>query len=70
MTLNDKHAKPAEKVYSFWSENDEVIGNNIVWGRQTSRIPGTDDHMIFPQLKHHELKTDTAESQLNFVNRV
>ena len=70
MTLNDKHAKPGEKVYSFWSEQDEIIGANTVWGRQTSKIPGTDSHMVFLNLKHHELKINTAESQLDFVNRI
>ncbi|KAE9548079.1 hypothetical protein FO519_008708 [Halicephalobus sp. NKZ332] len=70
MNLNDKHPKPAERVYSFWSDEDEIIGNNNVWGRRTSEIPGSDEHMIFPTLKHHELKINTAKSQHDFVNRV
>ena len=35
-------------VYSIWSKVDELIGgNNLVWGRSTSRIPGQDGEKTF-----------------------
>lgn len=68
MKLNaDPAFKEAEFIYSFWSEEDEIIGSNGVWGRKTSHIPNSDDFMIYPNKKHHALKTDTVSDQLRAV---
>jgi triacylglycerol lipase len=68
MKLNsDKSFKDAQNVYSFWSEEDEIIGSNGVWGRKTSEIPNSDDVIVYRNKKHHALKTETVKDQYRAI---
>uniref|UniRef100_A0AC35GND9 Lipase n=1 Tax=Panagrolaimus sp. PS1159 TaxID=55785 RepID=A0AC35GND9_9BILA len=59
--------KDADEVYSFYSEEDEIVGPNFVFGRKTSVIPFSSGVIVFPNMKHHQLKTDTVVEQYNAI---
>uniref|UniRef100_A0A914QNP3 Lipase n=1 Tax=Panagrolaimus davidi TaxID=227884 RepID=A0A914QNP3_9BILA len=56
--VHDKYGpliKDAGEVYSFYSEEDV-----FVFGRKTSVIPFSSGVIVFLNMKHHQLKTDTV----------
>uniref|UniRef100_A0AC34FVY1 Lipase n=1 Tax=Panagrolaimus sp. ES5 TaxID=591445 RepID=A0AC34FVY1_9BILA len=59
--------REAENIFSFWSEEDEIVGPNSVWGRKTSFIPLSNGFKIFANMKHHQLKTDTVADQYKVI---
>uniref|UniRef100_A0A7E4VP20 Lipase n=1 Tax=Panagrellus redivivus TaxID=6233 RepID=A0A7E4VP20_PANRE len=62
-----KGIKDADYVYSMWSDNDEILGTNSVWGHFTSHIPGSNKILIMPGMRHHGLKTKTVAQQFAAV---
>uniref|UniRef100_A0A914YD43 Triacylglycerol lipase n=1 Tax=Panagrolaimus superbus TaxID=310955 RepID=A0A914YD43_9BILA len=59
--------REGENIFSFWSEEDEIVGSNSVWGRKTSFIPLSNGFKVFPNMKHHQLKTDTVAEQYKAI---
>ncbi|CAD6189292.1 unnamed protein product [Caenorhabditis auriculariae] len=67
--LNKGLTKEAETVVSFWSQSDDIIGNESkAWGRVTSLIPHSNDKKVFEKLKHMEMKTETVPDQYAVLN--
>ncbi|GMT04194.1 hypothetical protein PENTCL1PPCAC_26368, partial [Pristionchus entomophagus] len=66
--VNARDEKEASFVASLWSNADEVIGrNNMVWGRRTSLVPGSDLTHAYEGYRHSETKDETAAAQLSLV---
>ncbi|CAA93529.2 LIPaSe related [Caenorhabditis elegans] len=66
--LNKVHKKEAEFIASIWSKDDEVfLKGNLVWGKQTSLVPGSNIWKEYPQLTHMETKTETAADQFKII---
>lgn len=68
--LNNLGKRPSSYVYSIWSLNDEVIGNNnYVRGHSTSHISGSIDK-ILKDLSHMDSKDKTTDIQYNLINKI
>lgn len=68
MRLNEDSLKEAKFIASFYSLGDEVVGtNNMVWGRNTSVVPQSDESYVFASLRHHELKSKTLKQQFEVI---
>ena len=54
----------------MFSTADEEIGfGDIVWGRYTSQIPGSDGSKIYNNLGHNTLKAVTCAEQLKIITK-
>ncbi|GMT05812.1 hypothetical protein PENTCL1PPCAC_27986, partial [Pristionchus entomophagus] len=66
--VNAQDVKEAGFVASLWSNADEVLGrNNMVWGRRTSLVPGSDFTHAYEGYRHAETKDETVAAQLSLV---
>jgi triacylglycerol lipase len=66
--LNANPAREGSFVYSAWSADDDIIMyDNKVWGRDTSLIPGSLGHKVYSGLTHMQTKETTAADQYNAV---
>ncbi|KAF8355345.1 hypothetical protein PRIPAC_96968 [Pristionchus pacificus] len=67
--VNKADKKEAEFVASLWSNDDNFLGrNNLVWGRKTSLVPGSDVTHGYKKMDHFESKDKTVNDQLSLVS--
>ncbi|GMR61330.1 hypothetical protein PMAYCL1PPCAC_31525 [Pristionchus mayeri] len=68
-STNAAGEKTADFVASLWSDGDSFLGrNNLVWGRKTSLIPGSDLSHTYTKMDHFQTKDKTLRDQLSLVN--
>ena len=68
--INTNGVKEGDYVFSMLSTADDLIGfGDIVWGKYTSEIPGSDATKIYSDLTHMGLKSTTFEEQLQIITQ-
>ncbi|CAI4228041.1 unnamed protein product [Auanema sp. JU1783] len=68
MNLNQDSNKIADKTFSAWSQDDELLGNkNYVWGNFTSLIVHSTGHKIYNGLTHMQTKENTSSDQFLMI---
>lgn len=68
--LNSTEGFEGARVYSIWSRDDQIVGyGGLVYGRQTSRIPGQDGEQVFSGYPygHFCVRDLTAPVQLRMI---
>ncbi|KAF8374569.1 hypothetical protein PRIPAC_80998 [Pristionchus pacificus] len=67
---DDDDEKEAAFVASIWSNDDLILGkDNLVWGRKTSHVAGSDLTHGYAGLDHFQSKDDTVRDQLALVSK-
>jgi len=64
--LNNDNSREGDYVYSFWSQDDDIIGD-WAWGRHISAIPRSTGDKIFTGLGHMQMKDLTPAQQYEAV---
>ncbi|GMT06426.1 hypothetical protein PENTCL1PPCAC_28600, partial [Pristionchus entomophagus] len=68
--VNGDEEKEAYFVASIYSNDDAVLGkNNLVWGKKTSVVPGSDLTHAYQDLDHFQTKDKTVRDQLSLVSK-
>ncbi|MGF1533375.1 MAG: hypothetical protein ACFCUI_06715 [Bernardetiaceae bacterium] len=69
-TLNNQSGSEADRIYSIWSTEDQLVGyGGVVWGKYTCQIPNQDAEIRFTSFPygHFNCKDLTGSEQLNMV---
>uniref|UniRef100_A0A1I8A4L2 Lipase n=1 Tax=Steinernema glaseri TaxID=37863 RepID=A0A1I8A4L2_9BILA len=64
---NDANIKEAQHTYAMWSKKDEILLNNVVYGRHTSEYPMLDDKAIYLTWTHEQTKDISVAQQLEWI---
>lgn len=60
--LNAQEHYEGDKIYSIWSDMDEILGYQcLVWGANSCQIPGQDAEASFAELGHFALRDETFD---------
>ncbi|KAF8355752.1 hypothetical protein PRIPAC_97375, partial [Pristionchus pacificus] len=69
VAVNSAEEKEAAFVASLWSNDDAFLGiDNLVWGRKTSLVPGSDVTHGYEKMDHSQTKDKTVKDQLSLVS--
>ena len=57
-----------ERVYSIWSNSDQILGYQCqVWGFNSCRLPSQDGEASFEELDHFALRDETFDTIINWI---